>query len=85
MCWLGVFWKPYIQQVIGGECDVTQHLYLRAVSHHQPAHKRSVITILLDRVRTTCDETIQAADPPSQWLLSAEHRANQESHQKINH
>jgi hypothetical protein len=26
VCWLGVFWKPYIEQVEGGKWDVTKQI-----------------------------------------------------------
>jgi hypothetical protein len=36
--------------------------HLQAASHHPPAHKRSVITTLMDRVNTICDEASQASE-----------------------
>jgi hypothetical protein len=36
--------------------------YLQAASHHPPVHKRSVITTLMDRANTICDDASQASE-----------------------
>lgn len=43
----------------------------QATSHHQPTHKRSVITSLMDRMKNLCDETNLASKLQIQFAVRA--------------